>query len=123
MRVTLPVIGGPHAGQVFSFAGHDTFLVGRSKRAHFRLPAKDRYFSRVHFLVEVNPPQCRLMDMGSRNGTYVNGRRVGVEVSAEVEQPPEAEPLSAVPIPTPEAVPVPEALPVEEEAFAIPPFE
>src|SRR5213593_3937228 len=133
MRVTLTVIGGPHTGQTFSFSGHDTFLVGRSKRAHFRLPAKDRYFSRVHFLVEVNPPQCRLMDMGSRNGTYVNGRRVedtidlkdqdqiragrtvlrvGVEVTAEVEQPPEAEPLPAVPIPTPEAVPVPEALPV-----------
>src|SRR5882724_12737450 len=76
MRVTLTVIGGPHTGQAFSFSGHDTFLVGRSKRAHFRLPAKDRYFSRVHFLVEVNPPQCRLMDMGSRNGTHVNGQRV-----------------------------------------------
>src|SRR5437899_5978631 len=76
MRVTLTVIGGPHEGQTFSFSGHDTFLVGRSKRAHFRLPTKDRYFSRAHFLVEVNPPRCRLMDMASRNGTYVNGQRV-----------------------------------------------
>src|SRR5437899_3669615 len=76
MRVTLTVIGGPHEGQTFSFSGHDTFLVGRSKRAHFRLPAKDRYFSRFHFLVEVNPPYCRLMDLGSRNGTYVNGEKV-----------------------------------------------
>ncbi len=32
--------------------------VGRSKQAHFQLPAKDRYFSRIHFLVEVNPPHC-----------------------------------------------------------------
>src|SRR5437899_11389573 len=128
MRVTLTVIGGPHEGQTFSFSGHDTFLVGRSKRAHFRLPAKDRYFSRVHFLVEVNPPQCRLMDMGSRNGTYVNGKRVedtidlkdkdqiragrtvlrvGVEATAEVEHGPEPEP-----IPTPEPFPVSEAIPV-----------
>src|SRR5437868_10288804 len=76
MRITLTVIGGPHTGQAFSFSGHDTFLVGRSKRAHFRLAAKDKYFSRVHFLVEVNPPQCRLMDMGSHNGTYVNGQKV-----------------------------------------------
>src|SRR4051812_34733416 len=120
MRVTLTVIGGPHTGQAFSFSGHDTFLVGRSKRAHFRLPAKDRYFSRVHFLVEVNPPQCRLMDMGSRNGTYVNGRRVedtidlkdqdkihggrpvlrvSVDVPAEVEPSGEHQPLPAVPLP------------------------
>ncbi len=76
MRITLTVTEGPHQGQVFTFDGHDTFLVGRSKRAHFRLPSKDRYFSRIHFLVEVNPPHCRLMDMSSSNGTYVNGHRV-----------------------------------------------
>src|SRR5205807_8647727 len=63
--------------RVFTFAGHDTFLVGRSKRAHFQLSSKDRYFSRIHFMVEVNPPSCRLMDMASRNGVYVNGRKVG----------------------------------------------
>jgi serine/threonine-protein kinase len=76
MQVMLTVTAGPHKGRVFTFAGHDTFLVGRSKRTHFQLPTKDRYFSRIHFMVEVNPPQCRLTDMGSRNGTYVNGARV-----------------------------------------------
>jgi len=76
MRITLTVTEGPHKGQAFVFDAHDTFLVGRSKRAHFRLPSKDRYFSRIHFLIEVNPPHCRLMDMSSSNGTYVNGRRV-----------------------------------------------
>ncbi|MCC6418517.1 MAG: FHA domain-containing protein [Gemmataceae bacterium] len=75
MRVTLTVIADPHEGQVFTFAGHDRFLVGRSRKAHFQLPAKDRYFSRVHFLVEVNPPHCRLLDLNSHNGTYVNGRK------------------------------------------------
>jgi serine/threonine protein kinase len=73
MRITLMVIAGPHKGQEFSFGGHDTFLVGRSKHAHFRLPTKDKFFSRVHFMVEVNPPQCRLIDLGSHNGTYING--------------------------------------------------
>jgi serine/threonine-protein kinase len=76
MRISLRVTAGPHKGQEFTFMGHDTFFVGRSKLAHFRLPQKDRYFSRLHFLVEVNPPQCRLMDMGSRNGTYVNDQKV-----------------------------------------------
>jgi eukaryotic-like serine/threonine-protein kinase len=77
MQLCLTVIEGPHQGEVFTFAGHDTFLVGRSKKAHFRLPHKDRYFSRVHFLMELNPPVCRVMDMGSRNGTYVNGQKIG----------------------------------------------
>jgi len=76
MRITLTVIDGPHKGQTFSFSGHDTFLVGRSRRAHFQLPAKDKFFSRVHFLIEVNPPSCRIMDMGSRNGTHLNGKKV-----------------------------------------------
>src|SRR5437660_8044930 len=75
MKVSLTVIDGPHRGKTFSFSDHDTFLVGRSKHAHFRLPAKDKYFSRVHFMIEVNPPACRLVDMGSHNGTYVNGER------------------------------------------------
>jgi serine/threonine-protein kinase len=76
MGVRFTVTTGPNKGRVFTFNGHDTFLVGRSNRAHFQLPVKDRYFSRSHFLVEINPPRCRLMDLASRNGTYVNGERV-----------------------------------------------
>ena len=76
MRLTLLVTTGPHKGRTFTFARHDTFLVGRSKQAHFRLPVKDRFCSRVHFLVEINPPSCRLVDMGSYNGTHVNGQKV-----------------------------------------------
>jgi serine/threonine-protein kinase len=83
MRLHIAVIAGPHQGQVFTFTGHDTFLVGRSKRAHFRLPEKDEYFSRIHFLVEVNPPRCRVTDMKSTNGTYVNGRKVTVAELAD----------------------------------------
>jgi serine/threonine-protein kinase len=76
MQITLRVTAGPHKGESFTFIGHSAFIVGRSKRAHFRLPLKDRYFSRIHFIVEVNPPQCRIMDTGSRNGTFVNGDRI-----------------------------------------------
>jgi serine/threonine-protein kinase len=76
MLITITVETGPHRGRVFTFAGHDTFLVGRSKHAHLQLPAADRYCSRIHFMVEVNPPCCRLMDMGSNNGTHINDHRV-----------------------------------------------
>lgn len=77
MLVTLAVTEGPHKGRTFSFRDHDTFIVGRASYTHFRLEAKDRYFSRAHFLVEVNPPLCRLIDMGSTNGTFVNDQKVG----------------------------------------------
>jgi RNA polymerase sigma factor (sigma-70 family) len=76
LQVVLCVTDGPNKGHFFSFSGHDMFLVGRSKDAHFRLPSKDRYVSQIHFLVEVNPPHCRLVDLKSRNGTRVNGKKV-----------------------------------------------
>lgn len=76
MRILLDVVKGPHTGRRFEFAGHDNFIVGRASFAHFRLAEKDPLISRVHFLIEVNPPQCRLLDMGSRNGTKVNGKVV-----------------------------------------------
>jgi eukaryotic-like serine/threonine-protein kinase len=76
MNVTLTVTAGPHAGKEFAFDRHDTFLVGRSKDAHFKLSSDDPYFSRRHFLVEVNPPRVRVLDLNSRNGISVNGNRV-----------------------------------------------
>ena len=41
MRILIEVMAGPHQGQTFAFDRHDTFLVGRSRRAHFRLPTED----------------------------------------------------------------------------------
>jgi eukaryotic-like serine/threonine-protein kinase len=76
MNVTLIVTAGPHAGKEFVFDRHDTFLVGRSKDAHFKLSSDDPYFSRRHFLVEVNPPRVRVLDLNSRNGISVNGNKV-----------------------------------------------
>ena len=76
MKVVLSVTKGPHSGNSYTFEDHDNFIVGRGKYAHFRLPKKDPYFSRTHFMIEVNPPYCRLMDMSSSNGTYVNETRV-----------------------------------------------
>jgi serine/threonine-protein kinase len=76
MKVRITVTGGPHRGQVFESPAHDTLIVGRSEAAQLRLPLKDMALSRVHFMIEVNPPFCRLMDMASTNGTFVNRRRV-----------------------------------------------
>ncbi|HBE83168.1 MAG: protein kinase [Blastocatellia bacterium] len=75
MRVTLHVVAGPQTGRDFTFDQHDTFMIGRSEDAQFCLP-HDRFFSRHHCLLEIAPPQCFLRDLGSTNGTFVNGLRV-----------------------------------------------
>lgn len=75
MRVSLNVVAGPQTGRSFTFDQHDTFMIGRSEDAQFCLP-QDRFFSRHHCLIEIAPPQAFLRDLGSTNGTFVNGLRV-----------------------------------------------
>jgi pSer/pThr/pTyr-binding forkhead associated (FHA) protein len=75
MQVNLKVTSGPYKGRIFSFTQHDTFLIGRNPDAHLCLP-DDRYFSRNHCLLEMNPPHSHLRDLASTNGTFLNGRRV-----------------------------------------------
>jgi hypothetical protein len=75
MQVNLKVTAGPYKGRIFSFAQHDSFLIGRNPEAHLCLP-DDRYFSRNHCLLEMNPPHSFLRDLGSTNGTFLNGQRV-----------------------------------------------
>jgi serine/threonine-protein kinase len=75
VRVALEVVSGPHEGAHFEFDRYDTFLVGRGSWSHLCLQ-DDLHFSRHHFRVEIRPPDCYLVDLGSRNGTFVNGNRV-----------------------------------------------
>ncbi len=62
--------------QVFSYEDHDTFMVGRMDDCHVCIE-DDSFLSRHHFILEVNPPNARLQDLGSLNGTYVNNKKVG----------------------------------------------
>src|SRR5271163_990624 len=75
MQVTLVVLEGPLKGRSFVFERHDTFIVGRSRYVHCPMP-EDMALSRDHFMIEINPPQCELRDLGSTNGTFVNNQRV-----------------------------------------------
>ncbi len=76
MAVVLRVTAGPHAGQEFLVDHPDSFTVGRSSKAQFAM-TRDLMLSREHFLIENDPPLCHLVDLGSTNGTKVNGLRVG----------------------------------------------
>jgi hypothetical protein len=121
MRVTLRVLAGPYTGREFTFDQHDTFLVGRADTAHLYLP-EDRFFSRHHCLLEIAPPRCFLRDLGSTNGTFVNGRRVPeaflvsgdriqggqtvLEVEVQSEQPVTVSGLEAPTLTSPTIVPI-----------------
>jgi serine/threonine protein kinase len=74
-RVILDVVAGPYAGTRFEYAGHDTLLVGRGADTNLQL-IDDAQLSRHHLILEFNPPRVYLRDLGSSNGTRVNGRMV-----------------------------------------------
>ncbi len=76
MGIVLRVTSGPHTGQEFCVEPRDTFTVGRSSRVHFPM-VYDQALSREHFQIDNEPPLCHLIDLGSTNGTKVNGLRVG----------------------------------------------
>jgi hypothetical protein len=84
-KVILEVLSGPIRGEIFEFDVHDTFLFGRRKDCHARI-SKDGYVSRHHFILETNPPDARIRDLGSRNGTFVNGVKHGGRAAAETPE-------------------------------------
>jgi hypothetical protein len=83
VEVILHVTEGPERGRTFRFFEADSFLIGRGEETHLTLdPEADRYISRSHCLLEVRPPRCILIDLGSTNGTFVKGEKIGqVELS------------------------------------------
>jgi len=76
-RVRLSVVDGPLKGRALDFDAHDAILVGRAPDCALRLPDSDKTASDRHCIIEVNPPAVRVRDVGSRNGTRVNGVRHG----------------------------------------------
>jgi len=76
MRVTLEVTTGTLAGNKIRLKAGQVVRLGRTSKADFAFP-DDSHMSGVHFLIECDEKTCRLRDLGSRNGTAVNGRKVG----------------------------------------------
>src|SRR5262245_45140224 len=72
MEVVLRVTFGPHKGEERLVNGTGALVVGRSSQLKFAMP-EDRLLSREHFKIEVDPQVCRITDLGSTNGTKVNG--------------------------------------------------
>lgn len=71
MQVKLKVIGGKNDGREIRINGPE-FIIGRGETAHLR-PNSD-LISRTHCSIKLTNGTVTISDMGSRNGTYVNGQ-------------------------------------------------
>jgi hypothetical protein len=88
--ITLTVVNGRLDRTAYAFDERTTSIIGRSRGCSPRLPNDERHrtVSRHHCLLDINPPDIRIRDFGSLNGTYVNGRKIGQR--AKYETPEEA---------------------------------
>jgi len=84
-KVQLQIKQGKDPGKVFPFTEHDTFVFGRMSDCHACIP-DDSQVSRHHFILEANPPQACLRDLGSLNGTWVNGKKFGAREKGETPE-------------------------------------
>jgi len=76
MDVKLVVLGGKHPGQVIAVHGPE-FLVGRAPECKLR-PNSDMV-SRRHCIISITEGQATIRDLGSRNGTIVNDKKIAGE--------------------------------------------
>ena len=78
-KITLTIAQGKLKGKQFTFEERTICIIGRAKNCNIQIPS-DRYHStvsRYHCLLDINPPDIRIRDFGSRNGTNVNGKCIG----------------------------------------------
>ncbi|WP_332980026.1 protein kinase domain-containing protein [Microcoleus sp. A003_D6] len=86
--MTLTITEGNLKGQEFTFETRTTCIIGRAKDCYPKIPDDDKHrtISRYHCLLDINPPDIRVRDFGSKNGTFVNGEKIG---QREAHQTPE----------------------------------
>jgi pSer/pThr/pTyr-binding forkhead associated (FHA) protein len=73
LRVFLRTVSGKNAGTRIGIPGH-RFLIGRADDCHLRAHSDQVSTHHCEILVQPNGPT--LLDLGSRNGTFVDGQRI-----------------------------------------------
>jgi pSer/pThr/pTyr-binding forkhead associated (FHA) protein len=78
-KVILAIAQGSLQGQQFTFSERTTCLIGRAGDCNIQLPDDQAHntISRYHCILDINPPNLRIRDFGSKNGTYVNAKKIG----------------------------------------------
>ncbi|MFM7408917.1 MAG: protein kinase domain-containing protein [Cuspidothrix sp.] len=77
-KIILTITQGKLSGKQYTFASRTTCIVGRNDDCNLQIAdAVDMTISRYHCLLDINPPDIRVRDLGSLNGTFVNGKKIG----------------------------------------------
>ncbi|MDD4267835.1 MAG: FHA domain-containing protein [Pirellulales bacterium] len=80
MRVILEVVSGPGQGRKVPLRAGQRLQVGRTEFADLTL-AGDGHMSSLHFALETSIDGCQVEDLGSSNGTLLNGQPVTTPAS------------------------------------------
>lgn len=76
------ILRSESGNRYLSLAGSNCWTIGRGDDNNFVLP--DRWISRNHAMLQrMETGEFYLIDLGSRNGSFVNGRRVSVPVTLQ----------------------------------------
>lgn len=78
-KIRLKITQGALSGREFVFEEPSSCIIGRADDCSPKVPndSAHRTVSRHHCLLDINPPDIRVRDFGSLNGTYVNGKKIG----------------------------------------------
>lgn len=84
--ITLTVVHGPLRRYEYVFEDGDRCVIGRADDCELRLPADLAHasVSRRHCMIEIEWPIVRIRDLGSRNGTFLNGLNIGQRMGDEL---------------------------------------
>lgn len=86
--IRLTVKEGSGRTRRFCFRGKTACVVGRARDCEIQLEddAKKPRISRHHCKLEIDVPFIRVIDLGSKHGTWIDGKRLGPETPAGREE-------------------------------------
>jgi pSer/pThr/pTyr-binding forkhead associated (FHA) protein len=76
-QVIFKTTTGTSSGEEFVYTGKTHCVVGRASGCSLCAHGDDLTVSRYHCLVDIDAPNVWVEDLGSRNGTFVNGECIG----------------------------------------------
>ena len=79
LRAVIEVASGPTETKRFALGSGQSLQLGRTDRADISFPS-DGHMSGLHFRLEADDRACYVQDLGSRNGTMLNGQRIANRV-------------------------------------------